>query len=470
MMIKVKIQKLEKENKQLVKKQIEFKNDGKKLEETNQKVEKENKWLIKKLTEFKTNQQLSTTCKLEKESEQLLTEFKTDEQLSTAHKLEKESEQLTKKLTEFKTDEQLRTAHRLEKESEHLTKKLTEFKTDEQLSAAHKLEKESEQLTKKLTEFKTVEQLSAAHRLEKESKQLTKKLTEFKTVSTIHKLEKSSKGLSKEIITEVKQLEKFYHLGTGWYGETHVATFNQKNCAIKKLHATLFDQSEPIAKVVAGFKTNCAKCFQLHTCSSNLVMFIDIVEIKRQPVFITELMQMNLFTYIEDMKRKVSLDIQQQLLLCLGMSHGLEALHGNSLIHGNLHDHNVLIRGNQVKISDFYYPLLKIKKDYFHGHFNMNKGLPFVAPEILENLSSPSLNSDIFSLGALVLQVVTGTAPMNREFKKILADVFSDHVLLQLINQCLHKHSQKRPSIAKVCKDIKIAQESAMQKVRLDCL
>ncbi|XP_065913178.1 uncharacterized protein [Dysidea avara] len=361
-------------------------------------------------------------------------------------KLEKENKQLVTKQIEFKNDgKQLEVKiQKLEKENKWLVKKLTEFKTDKQFNTIQKLDNESGQLSKMVTEIKSDEQLSTIHRLEKENEQLSKKVTEFNT--------------------DVKQLEKFRHLGTGRYGETHVATFEKRNCAVKTLYKKFLNQGLPITKVITEFKNNCAICFEFR--NSNLVTFIDISEAENLPVFITELMEMNLFTYIKDKGSEVLLDIHQQLLLCTGMSHGLEVLHGNSLIHGNLHDHNVLIQGNQAKISDFYYPLLKLNKDFYYDTSSMKRTLPFSAPEIIENGTSPSFSSDIFSFGALALQVVTGTAPMEHNFKKILADISSNHVLLQLIKQCLSKDSQTRPSIAKVCKGVERFQESSVEKRR----
>jgi len=318
------------------------------------------------------------------------------------------------------------------------------------------LEKENKHLTAKQIEYiKDGKQLhKEIQNLEEKNKLLTEKLTEFNSEKQLITVCKSEKELGNKV-TKVKQL---HHLGNGRHGETHVAIFDKRNCTVKILYNKLLDQGQPITKLIADFKKNCAICYELH--NPNLAMFIDIAEAENKPVLITELMEMNLFTYIED---NVSLDIQQQLLLCLGMSNGLKALHDKLLVHGNLHDHNVLIQGNQAKISDFCYPLLNLNVGYSS---DLDRILPFIAPEIVKNQSSPSFSTDIFSLGVLALQVVTGTTPMDQDLKKILANVSNDHVLLQLINQCLRKESETRLSITKVCKDVKRAQESSIKKVR----
>ena len=71
-------------------------------------------------------------------------------------------------------------------------------------------------------------------------------------------------------------------------------------------------------------------------------------------------------------------------------------------MHKNLHDHNVLVQGNRAKISDFYYSLLELPEN--------DKGfvIPYVAPEIITSIQSVfTVSSDIYSLGALLLQVIT---------------------------------------------------------------
>lgn len=154
---------------------------------------------------------------------------------------------------------------------------------------------------------------------------LTEKLTEFYSEKQSITVCKSEKLGNKVTESKVKQL---HHLGNGRHGETYVATFDKRNCAVKILiYNKLLDQGQPITKLIADFKKNCSICYELH--NPNLAMFNDIAEAENKPVLITELMEMNLFTYIEG---KVSLDIQQQPLLCLGMSNSLETLHEKLLI------------------------------------------------------------------------------------------------------------------------------------------
>ena len=270
--------------------------------------------------------------------------------------------------------------------------------------------------------------------MKKENDQLFKKLLQLKTNG--------------------KHLQKLHLLGTGRYGKTHVTTFENRVHAIKVMHKKYLDSDQTTTDIVADIKKNLAVLSDIHDL--NLVEFFGVFEAENKPVFITELKQMNLFAYIMEQDGHLSLD--HQVSLCMGISRGLEALHKHSLVHGNLHDRNVLIQNDQAMISDFYYSLLEIKK----GHsLNVRNMFPYAAPELLDNQSSPSFSSDIFSLGALKLQIVTGTAPM-KDLQKSLGNLLNDHILLQLINQCLNKDSKKRPSVAKICEEINIAEQSAI--------
>ena len=257
-----------------------------------------------------------------------------------------------------------------------------------------------------------------------------------------------------QLKTNAKHLQKLHLLGTGRYGKTHVTTFENRVHALKVVHKEYIDPSQTTADIVADIKKNLTVLSDIQ--NPNLVELFGVFEAENKPVFITELKQMNLFTYI--MEKDGSLPLDLQVSLCMDMSRGLEALHKHSLVHGNLHDRNVLIQNDQAMISDFYYSLLEIKKDHSS---NAKRLFPYAAPELLYDQSSPSFSSDVFSLGALTLQIATSTAPMEG-LQKSLADLLNDHILLQLINQCLNEDNKTRPSVAKICKEIKIAEQSAI--------
>ena len=251
---------------------------------------------------------------------------------------------------------------------------------------------------------------------------------------------------------KVKNLEQVHPLGTGRYGETLEAIFDNRKFAVKVLHKSLLDPSQSVRDVVTEMKKKCTQCFDIH--HPNLSKLINISDFDSRPVFVTELMEINLSTYIRQKEGDISLNLQ--VLLSLDMSRGLEALHKHSLIHGHLHDHNILIQGDQAKISDYYYPLLGLE-DRLVG---VKRALLYIAPEVTEDRTSLSSCSDIYSLGALMLQVVTGATPMEESAKDITGHVPKAHILSWLIQQCSIKDSRRRPSATIMCREIQRLQES----------
>ena len=264
----------------------------------------------------------------------------------------------------------------------------------------------------------------------------------------VEELKKQKKQLLKKVSdlrSNVKKPEKI-HFGTGRYGETYKMNYEGTWCTAKALHKTLVSSSQSNEDIVANVKKHCST---LH--HTNLVTFIGVTEVDKQSVIMTELMEVNLFTYIE---QNTELTLDTQVSLCKDMSRGLEELHKRSLLHNNLHSRNVLVQDNRAKLSDYYYPLLQVE-----GHTPDVIDIPFVAPEVIEDRSKYSQSSDVFSLGVLCLKVTTGETAVQ-EHKQNLAAISQSHILLPLIHNCLSDKIERRPSAAQICDEIKAVQES----------
>ena len=249
-----------------------------------------------------------------------------------------------------------------------------------------------------------------------------------------------------DLRSDAKKSEKI-HFGTGRYGDTYKMNHKGIWCTAKILHKTLLKHSQSNKELVAKVIEHCST---LH--HSNLVTFIGVTEVDDQPTIMTELMDINLFTFIEQ-GDKLTLDTQ--VSLCKDMSQGLQELHKRSLLHKNLHSRNVLIQENRAKLSDYYYPLLQAK-GYIPDFTDMS---PFVAPEATEDQSKFSTSSDVFSLAVLFLKVITGRTVVQVHKPDVLASS-QRHILSPLIQQCLSKTPDSRPSAAKICEAIKTAQDS----------
>ena len=179
----------------------------------------------------------------------------------------------------------------------------------------------------------------------------------------------------------------------------------------------------------------------------NLEAFFEVVlsSANDVPMILTELMAKSFTEFVEHTKN--TLYVNQEIDLCNDMAQGIAYLHSQSLVHGNLHDNNVLITKNgRAKIADYLCPLL-------FSDIAVDTSSGYVAPEIFQNKTAPSKESNIYTLGVLFLQVITKHPPpktneleMQHDFTKV-----PNHPLLPLIQECL---KTKRPAVTHVCDEL----------------
>ena len=100
---------------------------------------------------------------------------------------------------------------------------------------------------------------------------------------------------------------------------------------------------------------------------------------------------------------------------------GVQALHNANICHRDLGIHNILLDDNyNPKIMSFYFSCINM------NNLNQRVGrLPFMAPEILSNQPYDGIKADVFSLGQILFNLVTGflgfeTANINDNFYRFI--------------------------------------------------
>jgi serine/threonine protein kinase len=89
---------------------------------------------------------------------------------------------------------------------------------------------------------------------------------------------------------------------------------------------------------------------------------------------------------------------------------GLEFMHELKIAHGDIKPDNILIKDKQVKITDF--GTSRLIEDIFVKSIDGAGTYAYIAPEVA-NSKERYLNSDIYSLGAILYQFLTGQTPHN---------------------------------------------------------
>lgn len=146
-------------------------------------------------------------------------------------------------------------------------------------------------------------------------------------------------------------------------------------------------------------------------------------------------------------------DLDYAIQICKGVDHA----HTNKIIHCDLKPSNILInKSNQIKITDF--GLARVMQHNIQEQESYFWGSPFyISPEQAQG-ESPSIASDIYSLGVVLYELMTGVLPITGAS---VTELLNNHInatptppksinekipapLNDLILRCLQKDPKKR--------------------------
>ncbi|MEM7394531.1 MAG: serine/threonine-protein kinase, partial [Verrucomicrobiota bacterium] len=139
-----------------------------------------------------------------------------------------------------------------------------------------------------------------------------------------------------------------------------------------------------------------------------------------RPYFVMELVQgQPINTYCESRKTGLTERLQLFLTVC----HAIQHAHQKGIIHRDIKPSNVLVSDENgqpaLKVIDFGLakalqdPLTDDSALTYHGQI---MGTPqYMSPEQAAGLESVDTQSDVYSLGALLFELLTGTPPITRE-------------------------------------------------------
>uniref|UniRef100_A0A5B7ANT0 Protein kinase domain-containing protein n=1 Tax=Davidia involucrata TaxID=16924 RepID=A0A5B7ANT0_DAVIN len=104
-----------------------------------------------------------------------------------------------------------------------------------------------------------------------------------------------------------------------------------------------------------------------------------------------------------------TLDWESRVKICLGTARGVAQIHsaaGGKFVHGNIKSSNVLLtQDHDGCISDFgLAPLMNFLA-------TTSRGIGYRAPEVIET-RKVTQKSDVYSFGVLLLEMLTGKAPL----------------------------------------------------------
>ena len=168
---------------------------------------------------------------------------------------------------------------------------------------------------------------------------------------------------------------------------------------------------------------------------------------------------------LADRIAKGTLPVDQAIKIAIEIATALDAAHRHGIVHRDLKPGNVMLTKTGVKLLDF--GLAKLKKaEGPLGHSTMVTGtgvgtllgtMPYMSPEQVEGRDVDA-RSDIFSLGAVIYEMVTGERAFKGETAaSVIGAILKDHpepmrarqpltpvVLERMVATCLAKQADDR--------------------------
>ena len=269
-------------------------------------------------------------------------------------------------------------------------------------------------------------------------------------------------------------------LGRGSYGSVVKAKLDDLPCAAKILHRNFFNSNDPAARDFATrFEQECQILRDLkHPC---IVQFLGVVQDPNsgQLVLLMEMMKESLTSFLEQSTTRLPYHLQINIShdIALAVAH----LHRNGILHRDLSSNNVLLTpGCQAKVTDFGMSrLADANPSMTRSRATQCPGtLVYMPPEALLPIPSYSEKLDTFSMGVLMIQIITrkfpnpSSAQVTREdptspIGQIIVPVSeverrrgdmnhipTGHPLLPIARSCLKDRYQKRPDATQICQSL----------------
>jgi serine/threonine protein kinase/HD-like signal output (HDOD) protein len=196
----------------------------------------------------------------------------------------------------------------------------------------------------------------------------------------------------------------------------------------------------------------------------NIVDIFDFGELDGRLYYVMELLDG--CDLSQELKRRGRFSFADTLELLTQLSEGLAAAHAVGVVHRDLKPANVFVLSGEplrVKLMDF--GIAKVLSSAGeHTSYGQIMGTPrYMSPEqALGQVDRISPRSDLYSLGVIAYEMLTGVAPFEHESPVMLLvmhvrDAFRPivelapdcpHELAQLVEDCLAKDPEGRPSSA----------------------
>lgn len=197
-------------------------------------------------------------------------------------------------------------------------------------------------------------------------------------------------------------------VGGGGMAEVYRAhdTLLDRYVAIKILHAQFANDEEFVAK----FRREAQGAAKLS--HPNIVNIYDVGQDGSKHYIIMEYVSGE--TLKERIQREGRLSVKESLRITREIAEALEHAHQNNLVHCDIKPHNILVMANgRVKVTDFGIARAVTTSTMTYSGTVIGS-VHYFSPEQAKG-GAVSTQSDIYSLGVVLYEMLTGTVPFNGE-------------------------------------------------------
>ena len=275
-------------------------------------------------------------------------------------------------------------------------------------------------------------------------------------------------------------------LGAGSYGTVYKGKCDDLPCAAKILHPTLFNTNDTGSDILQRrFQLECLLLSEIK--HPNIVQYLGTYKDpdSGSMVLLMELLDENLTRFLDRSVRHLQYSVQVDI--CHDIALAVAYLHSNNLIHRDLSSNNVLmIAGRRAKVTDFGMSKLNPTVSSKSSQTYCPGTEVYMPPEALKDPPSYCSKIDCFSLGPLMLQVLTHLFPKpgprtkeipfpnsptgTIEMPVLETERRNTHIelvdtknpLLAISISCLHHNPQQRPSAQCICNHLEVLKKENM--------
>ncbi len=176
----------------------------------------------------------------------------------------------------------------------------------------------------------------------------------------------------------------------------------------------------------------------------------------------------------------------EAIRLAIEISRALKYLHAANILHLDVKPENIMIFKDRQKLGDFGVSSIARKVGYVPVEQNIWGSLLYSPPEVIDRAKEISGKSDIYSLGVVLYEALTGGNPFESEMFGITMSrqvsfnpppIIEHHAgfskgFSDLIQKMMHKKSEKRPYAVEVEKSLllikKEISEDKEEKIETD--